>query len=97
MNFRLALLFSAAVLAFQIILHVIAFKGSDLLALAVMKFIYMPWISLGVLLDRSSGPGGHAFSGGAILGWLAGVLVYSLLIGAALAYLTERYKNKIMQ
>jgi len=97
MNFPRVILFSAAGVILQILLHVLAFTGSDSLAAAVIRFVYGPWIRLGDFLDRASGSGGHAFSGGAILGWLVGVLVYSLLIGAMLAYLTERYKNKFIQ
>ncbi|HUR97285.1 MAG TPA: hypothetical protein VMZ26_04375 [Pyrinomonadaceae bacterium] len=47
---------------------------------------YWPWI----LLGNSTGPSGasgHAMPGGAILGFLLGMFVYSLLIGAGIYYL----------
>lgn len=53
---------------------------------------YSPWLSLGETLERNSGAGGHAFAGGVIIGLLAGVLVYSLLIGAVLGCI---YESKI--
>jgi hypothetical protein len=89
MKIRYILLFSPAGFMLQVLLLV-----SSNLAEKSTRFLlfspYSPWLSLGGILDRNSGAGGHAFQGGAVLGFLAGVLVYSLLIGALLGYIYER-------
>lgn len=50
-------------------------------------FFYKPWFILGEYLFPS-GAGGHAFPGGAMLGWLVSVVVYSVLIGTAIYFAT---------
>ena len=89
MTFRSILKFSLIGFAIQALLFVLVI----LLPLPVRKLwanLYFPWTELGGILDRSSGAGGHAFQGGVILAFLLGVLVYSLLIGAAICYFYER-------
>lgn len=55
--------------------------------------LYWPFVKLGLVLDRSSGSGGHAMQGGGILGYMIGILVYSLLIGAAICLFKQRSKK----
>ncbi|HEY8559279.1 MAG TPA: hypothetical protein VIL74_02665 [Pyrinomonadaceae bacterium] len=89
MKIRYVLLFSPAGLALQVLLLVLCgyVEKSTRLLLAAP---YAPWLGLGGILDRNSGAGGHAFAGGALLGLLAGVLVYSLLVGIVLGFIYER-------
>lgn len=89
MKIRYIFLFSPAGFILQFLLLVFSFyveKSTRLLLLNP----YLPWLNLGEILDRNSGAGGHAFAGGAILGVLVGVLVYSLLIGIFLGYVYEK-------
>jgi hypothetical protein len=65
------------------ILLLILFAMMDL---KISETVYWPWLLLGEWV-APSGPGGHAMPGGAILGFLVGMFVYSLVIGAALFYL----------
>ena len=91
MTFRSVLKFSLIGFALQVLLFVFAM----LAPLSLRKLwanLYFPWTELGKILDSSSGAGGHAFQGGIILTFLLGVLVYSLLIGAAISYFYERQK-----
>ena len=82
MIFSRIILYSLAGFALQLILNVLAFYwGLKNWLLMTLVYIYSPWTSIGETLDRSSGSGGHAMQGGWILGYLVGILVYSLLIG----------------
>ena len=89
MTFGSVLKFSLVGFALQALLFVIAmFAG-----LSIRKAwanLYWVWIELGGLFDRSSGSGGHAFAGGAILGFFLGVSVYSLLISVVICYFRAR-------
>jgi len=85
--------FSLVGFALQVLLFVFAI----LAPLSLRKLwanLYFPWTEFGEILDSSSGAGGHAFQGGVILGFLLGVLVYSLLIGVVICYFYERHKVK---
>ena len=89
MTVRSMLKFSLVGFALQVLLFVVAI----LAPLSLRRFwanLYFPWTKLGEILDSSSGAGGHAFQGGVILGFLLGVLVYSLLIGVVIHYFYER-------
>lgn len=93
MTFRGILKFSLVGFAVQALLFVFAF----FVGLSFRKAwanLYWVWIDLGGILDRSSGAGGHAFQGGAILGLLLSILVYSLLIGAVICYFYQRHRGK---
>jgi hypothetical protein len=46
----------------------------------ITESIYSPWLVLGNAV-LPSGAGGHAMSGGVILGLLVGVFVYSSVLG----------------
>jgi hypothetical protein len=50
--------------------------------------VYWPWFLLGEWVFPS-GAGGHAMPGGAILGFLFGMFVYSLIIGVGITYFTR--------
>jgi len=66
------------------LLQVVWFFASGFLGQAVRDFnetVYLPWASLGEYA-APSGPGGHAMPGGAILGILVGVILYSLSLGS---------------
>ena len=56
-------------------------------------YMYWLWIMAGEWLFPS-GPGGHAFPGGAMLGLLVGLITYALLIGCAIDYLIKRLLPK---
>ena len=90
MKIRYILLFSPAGFLLQFLLFALS-RYVDKSTRHLLLSPYSPWLELGEILDRNSGGGGHAFAGGAILGVLAGVLVYSLLLGAILGYI---YKKK---
>jgi hypothetical protein len=89
MKIRYILLFSPAGFILQLLLLVFSSYVEQPTRLLLLT-PYLPWLSFGGILDRNSGAGGHAFQGGAILGFLAGFLVYSLLIGIFLGYIYER-------
>lgn len=93
MTFRGILKFLPVGLVLQIILFVLAFSvgGASRKAWASCYWI---WIELGGILDNSSGSGGHAFQGGAILGFLLGVIIYSLFFGAIVYYFYKSYLKK---
>lgn len=89
MTFRSILKFSLVGFALQALLFVFAIFAP----LWLRRFwanLYFPWTKLGEILDSSSGAGGQAFQGAVILGFLLGVLVYSLLIGVMIYYFYER-------
>lgn len=82
MNSRCILKYSAVGLGLQILFIAIgALTGLTQLARA----LYWPWIVAVGSLARSDAAG-HAMAGGGILGFLVGVVVYSLVIGAGLCY-----------
>ena len=54
----------------------------------IVETVYWHWLLLGNWVFPS-GAGGHAMPGGAILGFLFGMFIYSLLIGAAFAYVVR--------
>jgi hypothetical protein len=89
MKIRYIFLFSPAGLMPQILLLILS-QYVEQSTRFLLFSPYSPWLSLGGILDRNSGAGGHAFQGGAILGFLVGVLVYSLPIGIFLGYIYEK-------
>jgi hypothetical protein len=81
--------------SFGFLLQITWLFGSALFGQAVRDFaatIYLPWALLGEYV-APSGPGGHAMPGGAIMGLLAGVIVYSLLLSAILYFLRSWKKD----
>jgi hypothetical protein len=89
MNYRCVFKFSLVGFALQIVIHIFAGVAGISVRKPLLGTLYWPWIKLGGALDSSSGAGGHAFQGGVILGYLTGVFVYSLLIGAAICYFKQ--------
>src|SRR5687768_1899632 len=95
MNFLLRLLICSFVgFALQVLLFFVALASRSF-RMNLYAGIYLWWVEFGGSLDRSSGSGGHAFQGGAILGFLLGVLVYSLLIGLAGAVICTFKKKQL--
>lgn len=95
MTIRGILKFSLVGFAPQILIHVFgAILGAGVRFWHFLGYVYLPWVKLGGLLDNSSGTGGHAFQGGGILGYLLGILIYSLFFGVAICYLYEHRKIK---
>ncbi|MEP7075713.1 MAG: hypothetical protein ABI878_07870 [Acidobacteriota bacterium] len=91
MKVSLLLKFSLIGLAVQILLIVL----STLIDIEYRKIffgVYKPWLSVGEFFFPS-GSGGHALPGGAILGWLLGVIVYSLVIGLV-AYVATNARSR---
>lgn len=85
MNFRCVLRFSLVGFALQVVINVLGtFLGEW--SNRLLGDVYWPFVRLGLILDASSEGGGHALQGGGILGYLLGVFVYSVLIGAAICY-----------
>ena len=95
MTIRGLLKFSLVVFAFQILVHIFgAILGAGVGFWHFLGYVYLPWVKLGGILDNSSGSSGHAFQGGGILGYLLGILIYSLLLGAVICYFYEDRKVK---
>lgn len=89
MKIRYILLFTPAGFLLQV-LYILLIRYAEQSTKLLLLSHYSPWLALGEMLDRNSGAGGHAFAGGTIFGILAGVLVYSLLIGTVLGYIYEK-------
>jgi hypothetical protein len=95
MTIRGLLKFSPVGLALQILVHVFgAVLGAGVGFWHFLGNVYLPWVMLGGILDTFSGTGGHAFQGGGILGYLLGILIYSLLLGAVICYFCEDRRVK---
>lgn len=89
MKIRYIFIFSPAGFLLQI-LYFMLIRHAEQSTKMLLLSHYSPWLALGGMLDRNSGAGGHAFAGGAIVGLLAGVLVYSLLIGTLFGFIYEK-------
>lgn len=58
----------------------------------VTEAIYWPWLMAGNGIFPS-GAGGHAMPGGAMLGFIVGMIVYALVIGAALRFARQHLSD----
>ncbi len=95
MTIRGILKFSLVGFALQILIHIFgAILGAGVGFWHFLGYVYLPWVKLGGLLDNSSGAGEHAFQGGGMLGYLLGILIYSLFFGVIICYLYEHLKIK---
>jgi hypothetical protein len=58
----------------------------------VTEAIYWPWLLAGNWASPS-GAAGHAMPGGAMLGFLIGMIVYALILGAVLRFARRHLSN----
>jgi len=92
MSLRCALKFSLICFILQVAINILAvFLGVWINRL--LGDLYWPFVRIGLILDGSSGSSGHAMQGGGILGYLIGILVYSLLIGVAICFFKEWHRG----
>ena len=95
MTIRGILKFSLIGFALQVLIHILVVIWGGAYLGECLFTLYLPWLKLGVFLfDPFLEGGGHALSLGGILGYLLGVLVYSLLLGAAICYFYEDRKMR---
>jgi hypothetical protein len=76
MKFRSFFLCALVGFSLQIVLHLVGPRE-------ILRLLYEPWFGFGEAIFPS-GAGGHALPGGAMLGWIAAILLYSLIIGTAI-------------
>ena len=79
----------ALLIGLQIALVIIAALVPHQMRATVLGFMYDHWLKVGEAMFPS-GPGGHAMAGGAIAGFLFGVVIYAVVFAFVICFARSR-------
>jgi hypothetical protein len=89
MKFTCALKYFFLFLGLQIAVDAVFILMPLELRKTFFETLYNTWLNIGEAISPS-GPGGHAMAGGAILGFLIGMIVYSLVPALIVCFFKSR-------